>query len=218
MAWPPVILDHLVVAARTLGEGAIYIRDRLGIEPAGGGSHVRMGTHNRVFNLGGKRYLEVIAIDPRGRKPDQPRWFNLDNPELQAGLRMQPRLIAWVARTEAIDTLSATIYDRPVTVRPMQRGTLQWRFAFTVDGTLPAEGLLPHLIQWQGNRHPTDSMPDSGCCFEGLVGVHRQPETLRQAIARMGLDDIFAVHPAATTQPPGLSARIRTPSGLAVLD
>ncbi len=218
MALPPAMLDHLVVAARTLDQGAIYIRERLGIEPVGGGSHVRMGTHNRIFSLGGKHYLEVIAVDPQGRTPDWPRWFNLDNPELQAGLMIQPRLIAWVARTAAIDTLSATIYDRPAIVRPMQRGTLRWRFAFTVDGTLPAEGLLPHLIQWQGKGHPTDSMPDSGCFLEGLIGVHRQPETVQQTIARMGLDGIFTVHPASSTQPPGLSARIRTPLGVAMLD
>ena len=49
---PTAMLDHLVVAADTLDQGAAYVRDRLGVSPAGGGTHVAMGTHNRVLKLG----------------------------------------------------------------------------------------------------------------------------------------------------------------------
>jgi hypothetical protein len=153
---PTAMLDHLVVAANTLDQGSAYVQERLGVSPAGGGTHVAMGTHNRVLKLGPDRYLEVIAIDPDGRQPDSPRWFNLDHPDLQARLKERPRLIAWVARTDAVDALAAAVYGQRIDVRAMQRGALRWRFAFTRDGSLPGDGLIPHLIRWaSGFETPT---------------------------------------------------------------
>jgi hypothetical protein len=61
-------LDHLVVAARTLDEGAAWCADTLGVAPEAGGRHALMGTHNRVLSIAGpgwpRGYLEIIAIDP----------------------------------------------------------------------------------------------------------------------------------------------------------
>ena len=44
-------LDHLVVAARTLEEGAAWVEAKLGVPMAGGGKHDLMGTHNRLLRL-----------------------------------------------------------------------------------------------------------------------------------------------------------------------
>lgn len=87
------VLDHLVVAARTLEEGAAYIERMLGVAMSPGGQHPQMGTHNRLLNLGGGVYLEVLAIDPQGIPPDRPRWFDLDSPALQQRLEAGPALI-----------------------------------------------------------------------------------------------------------------------------
>src|SRR5215471_8417337 len=75
-----VMLDHLVVAAATLEQGEDYVEARVGIRPKRGGQHVAMGTHNSVLRLGERVYLEVIAVDPQGCAPAQPRWFELDQP------------------------------------------------------------------------------------------------------------------------------------------
>jgi hypothetical protein len=210
--------DHLVVAAETLDQGSAYVRDRLGVSPAGGGTHVAMGTHNQVLKLGRDRYLEVIAIDPDGRQPDSPRWFNLADPDLQARLKERPRLIAWVARTDAVDALAEAVYGQRVDVRAMQRGALQWRFAFTRDGSLPGAGLIPHLIQWAGDGHPAESMVESGCTLVGLDGTHTDPASVRKIIASLGLEGTLTIHPISEPQSPGLSARIETPAGIVILD
>ena len=218
MSVPAAMPDHLVVAADTLDQGSAYLRDRLGVSPAGGGTHVAMGTHNRVLKLGPDRYLEVIAIDPDGRQPDSPRWFNLDDPDLQARLKERPRLIAWVARTDAVDALAEAVYGQRVDVRAMQRGALQWRFAFTRDGSLPGGGLIPHLIQWAGDGHPAESMVESGCTLVGLDGTHTDPASVRKIIASLGLEGTLTIHPISEPQSPGLSARIETPAGIVILD
>src|SRR5207244_2336804 len=95
--------DHLVVVARTLEEGAAWIRERLGVEMLAGGRHVTMGTHNRVLPLGQGSYLEVIAIDPEGRAPSRPRWFALDDPATVRLLSTGPALLHWAERTSELE-------------------------------------------------------------------------------------------------------------------
>ena len=210
-------LDHLVIAAHTLDQGTAYVRSCLGVAPSGGGKHVFMGTHNRVLNLGQGRYLEVIAVDPDAPVPAFPRWFALDNPDLQAALKIKPRLIAWVARTRAIDRLALADRQHPLHIRPMQRGRLRWRFAFTADGSLPGDGLIPYLIQWESATHPTETMPDADCRLLTLAGMHPYRERIQRVLAAMGLVDAIALHPTSGQRSPGLAARIATPGGVVML-
>ncbi|WP_372681985.1 VOC family protein [Desulfosarcina sp.] len=218
MSLPAAVLDHLVVAAHTLEQGLGYVQDQIGVTLTGGGKHAAMGTHNRVLKLGPGQYLEVIAIDPEGSPPDFPRWFNLDDPGFQARLKIRPRLITWVVRTDNVDALAEAIYGQRVCVRPMQRGELRWRFAFTDDGSMPGDGLIPHIIQWDGHTHPTDKMQDAGCTLLGLDGSRIDAESVIRVISSMGLDHLITFHPVSKQRPPGLSARIKTPAGVVVMD
>ena len=218
MSLPAAVLDHLVVAANTLEQGMAYVENCIGVSMTGGGKHAAMGTHNRVLKLGPGQYLEVIAIDPEGRQPDFPRWFNLDDPGCQARLKIRPHLITWVVRTDNVDALAEAIYGQRVCVRPMQRDALRWRFAFTDDGSMPGDGLIPHLIQWDGRIHPTEKMQDAGCRLLGLDGAHSDAASVQRVVSSMGLDHLVTFHPVSKQRLPGLSARIKTPAGLVVLD
>ena len=154
-------LDHLVVAARTLDEGAAWVEARLGVAPVAGGKHEGMGTHNRLLRLDAKRYLEVIAIDPDAPSPGRPRWFALDTTSMQARLARGPALIHWVERT---DDLDAALRARPerVQVLELSRGPYRWRMGVPLDGRMPAHGAAATLIQWDGDAHPWDGLPESG--------------------------------------------------------
>ena len=48
-----VELDHLVIVADSLEQGAAWCASTLGVEPGPGGRHALMGTHNRLLRLGG---------------------------------------------------------------------------------------------------------------------------------------------------------------------
>ena len=218
MIAPRIELDHLVVAAETLDQGVAFLAGMLGVEPAGGGKHEVTGTHNRLLKLGRGCYLEVIAIDPDAGRPAFPRWFNLDNPALQTQLKTRPRLVAWVARTKDIDSLSPKIFQQHGRVRPMRRGGLKWRFAGTDDGSLPGHGLIPHLIQWDVPDHPAQLLSEPGCRLIGLEGTHADPPSVQTVISRLGLNDAIAIHVAPVRRPQGLRARISTPKGIVVLD
>jgi hypothetical protein len=154
--------DHLVVAARTLEEGSMWIASRLGAAMAPGGKHALMGTHNRLLSLGHRQFLEVIAIDPEAPAPARPRWFALDTPAMNARLERGPALIHWVMRTDDLDAALGD-YPQKVDVLDLERGDYRWRIGVPRDGGLPCAGDCPTLIQWLGDLHPGDRMPDSGC-------------------------------------------------------
>ena len=58
------VIDHLVIAAETLEQGAEYVLKMLGVDIPFGGVHPKMGTHNLLMQLGNTLFLEVIAINP----------------------------------------------------------------------------------------------------------------------------------------------------------
>jgi len=157
-----VQIDHLVVAARTLDEGSAWVEERLGVAPVPGGKHALMGTHNRLLKLGERVYLEVIAIDPDAPAPSRPRWFALDTPEMQERLEQGPALVHWVERTEDIEEAARHGADA-LEVLALSRGAYRWRIGVRADGAMPCEGRCATLIQWDGNMHPADNLPDVGC-------------------------------------------------------
>lgn len=201
-------LDHLVVAAADLDTGRTYIEDLLGVKTEAGGRHAAIGTHNRLLRLGDDQYLEVIAIDPDAKAPKQPRWFALDDPAMRAAVQACPRLVTWVARASDIDQAAARPPYDGMEIRDMARDDLRWRITFTPDGSLPYEGALPLLIQWQTEPAPPQRLPDSGCALKRLVvqspNGHRVQQTLRDLnLTSVELDYSVQTGLAATLSTPG---------------
>ena len=159
--------DHLVVAARTLEEGAAWVEARLGVAPVPGGKHATMGTHNRLLGLGASAYLEVIAIDPEAPPPARPRWFALDTPAMRARLARGPALIHWVVRSADIEAAARACPDR-LEILALSRGDYRWRIGVPPDGRLPGDGRSPTIIQWEGDKHPAQALPESGCRLVAL--------------------------------------------------
>jgi len=125
-----------------------------------------MGTHNVLLSLGAESYLEVIAIDPGAPAPSRPRWFALDAPQTQARLASGPALLHWMERTDDLEAEVAA-YPAQVRIEPFTRGAFRWRLALTPDGSLPGQGSLPTLIQWQ-SAHPCTVLPDTGIRLAGF--------------------------------------------------
>lgn len=199
--------DHLLITAPSLAAGETYLRETLGVAPRIGGEHARMGTHNLVVRLGGAMYLEVIAINPAAPRPNRPRWFGLDD----IGADAPPRLTTWVARVDDIHAAAAASPFPLGDIEPMSRGPFDWRITIPRDGTMPANGVAPTLIQWSGDTHPASTLPDVGCVLERIAGAHPQADRIAGMLESLGFEGDFSVSPGET---PGLVATLRTPAGI----
>ena len=193
-------LDHIVVTAPVLEDGARWLEERLGVALAPGGRHALMGTHNRLLSLGPDCYLEVIAPDPEAPHPGRPRWFALDE-------RREPALTDWVVRVDDLDAALAAAPDGAGEATALERGDLRWRMGVTGDGRTPLGGAHPMILQWEG-KGAAGRLPDAGCRLIALTIETPEAEALRAALA---LDDphVRIVRGPALR----LSAEIDTPQG-----
>ncbi len=160
-----------MVAARSLDEGAAWVAERLGAQAVAGGKHATMGTHNRLLAIGAESYLEVIAIDPDALAPGRPRWFELDTPAMRERLARGPALVHWVDRTDDLEA-SLAGYPPGLEILSFSRGPYRWRMALMRDGSFPAGGTLPTLIQWDG-EHPLGALPRSTVSLAGFTPAPR---------------------------------------------
>jgi hypothetical protein len=202
-------LDHLVVAAASLDEGMRWCELTFGIAPGPGGRHALMGTHNRLFSIAGSdfpdAYFEIIAIDPDAPPPGRVRWFGIDAIDLSGG----PRLVHWVARTEAIDgaldSWRALGLDPGRAIgasRETPAGHLVWRIAVRDDGRLLAGGAWPTLIEWGGSAHPARTMESSSVALRSLT-LRRLPRATLEARGVSIADDEGAALTADFDTPRG---------------
>jgi Glyoxalase-like domain len=213
-------IDHLVVVAETLEQGAAWCEATLGVAPGPGGRHALMGTHNRLLSIASaafdRSYLEIIAIDPSAPPPGRPRWFGMDRPELRAAVRDSPRLVHAVVRTRAIEWLRAGLADfgldpgTPIAAyRDTAQGRLSWRITVRDDGRTECGGALPTLIEWQG-PHPCDRMAASPVSLAGLA-LRGIPAQAREVLGLQGV--VFDGGDG-----PALRATLNTPLGSQVLE
>lgn len=195
-------LDHLVVAAADLAEGARWVEERLGVAMDEGGRHEVFGTHNCVLSLGPDCYLEVIAIDPKAPAPSRARWFELDAEAMRARLARGPALVHWVVR---VPSLAGERH-----VLELSRGSNRWALTVAPDGRMPLGGIAPSRILWR-TPPPATLLLDKGIRLETLTISDPDVAALRMVVA--DVVGPVAVRPGDS----GLAATFSTPSGPAAI-
>ncbi len=208
-------IDHLLFGTPDLDQGIETIQARLGVQPAYGGQHPGIGTHNALVALGTGTYLEIIAPDPKQNVPASRIPYGLAQLEV-------PRLITWAVRPHNWDTyqaqlatlgLTAAVRDRDRTRPDGER--LAWR---SVQLPSPAivqgvdvTGLIPFALVWQTAAHPSATAPGE-LDLQSLTLQHPDLAVLQHVATAMDLP----VRTEQTAQP-GLVAMIRTPAGIVLL-
>lgn len=195
-------LDHLVIAATDLDEGARWVEERVGMPLEAGGRHVTFGTHNRLLSLGPDCYLEVISVDPAAPRPDRPRWFELDSPAMRERLGAGPALVHWVVRVDSVDEIADPL--------ELSRGDNRWVIGVPADGRMTLGGLAPSRILWR-SPPPSTTLPDKAIHLESLVVSSEEPAQLSALVA--DVDGPVKVQRGAS----GLVATLTTPAGTVTL-
>lgn len=164
-----LVLDHLVYATPDLAATAADLATR-GLELSDGGPHQGLGTRNRLADLGGGRYLEVIGPDPDQPRPQVARPFGID-------LLTGPRLVTWAVRGSGLDP-----DDSVEMSRTRADGTvLSWRLSFPEAG----DGVVPFVIDWGRTPHPSaDAAP--GARLIALTATHPEPAAMTRQIEALG--------------------------------
>ncbi len=95
-------------------------------------------------------------------------------------LEAEPRLIAYVASTPALDAVVARLgASHAGEIKAMSRGNFAWRMAFPPQRQ-DMDNLIPPLIQWDGERAGRH-IHDSGWRLAALEAEHPDAQALRGA-------------------------------------
>ena len=206
-------LDHIVIGAETLADGVSYLESILGVEIPFGGEHTQMGTHNHLMQLGDEAFLEIIAINAQATPPDRPRWYGLDDPYIRACLKRQPALLTWVVNTLDMDSLLKRATYSVGNPELIWRGDLNWKFGLPEDGRLLAAGMLPYVIEWHTDSHPSHGMADLGCRILNLEIFHPYPDWIRTSIESIDALQLVQIHALAPEEDAFFTVEIETPLG-----
>jgi Glyoxalase-like domain len=205
-------LDHLVIVAPSLEEGAAHVREQIGIDILAGGKHPEMGTHNLLLRLGDGVFLEVIAVDPAAGAPAGPRWFGLDDAgAVLSAWNEGRRLRGWVARTDDLDGVLAHHGALLGRKTPVSRGDRRWFFSVRPDGMFPAGGVAPPVINWGERGCPAPEMPDLGAKLVSFQIEHPDPVWVTEIYKRLNVVNPPQVHKGAEMR---YRAMIDTPRGI----
>lgn len=187
-SWPanevPALLDHILLGCSDLDRGIAFVEARTGVRAAFGGVHPGRGTQNALLSLGTRRYLEIIAPDPKQSGAQQyPVITRLT----------EPRLIGWAAHLGNLQSFAANLAKSGVAAvgptpgsrrRPDGR-VLQWK-ALTLKEN--AADLLPFFIEWSADSiHPSADSP-KGCSLLRFEAVSPETESLSKQVALLNLD------------------------------
>jgi hypothetical protein len=180
----PTLLDHILLGCSDLDHGVAFVEERTGVRAAFGGVHPGRGTQNALLSLGTRRYLEIIAPDPKqSGVQDYPLVNKLT----------EPRLIGWAAHPGGLQSFAVRLAKSGVAATGPTSGSrrrpdgrvLQWK---TLSLKENAAGLLPFFIEWSAaSIHPSADSP-TGCSLLRFEAASPEPESLSKQVALLGLD------------------------------
>lgn len=137
-----------------------------------------------LLSLGTRRYLEIIAPDPR--QSGEPQYRVITK-------LAQPRLIGWAAHPGDLQSLVARLAQSGVAAAGPTPGSrkrpdgriLQWK---TLTLKKNAANLLPFFIEWSADSiHPSEDST-KGCSLVRFEAASPDPKALSKQIALLSLD------------------------------
>jgi hypothetical protein len=208
-AWPkiaevPVLLDHILLGSSDLERGIAFVEQHTGVRAAFGGVHPGRGTQNALLSLGERRYLEIIAPDPKQSRVEQ--YSAITKLE-------EPRLIGWAAHRDDLEQFAEQLRREGIEFEGPQAGSrqrpdgkvLHWKALRLKDDH---GGLLPFFIEWsQDSIHPSVDAP-KGCTLTHFEATTPEAKDLQYAVSRLQLD----LH-VSTLDHPSLLASMSSPKG-----
>ena len=186
-------IDHIVIGSADLISGTKILENKLGTKFSSGGKHKIMGTHNNLLKLQSNIYLEVIATDPNANKPSRQRWFSLDELSIKEKIKKSPSLLCWVLEVDDIEDAVEKCGYNPGEILKLSRDDLTWKVTVPSDGKLVENGVLPVLIEWPSNQHPSQKLNNSKVSINKISLFHPEPHRIKSIVSNLIESDLIDV-------------------------
>jgi catechol 2,3-dioxygenase-like lactoylglutathione lyase family enzyme len=173
-AEPSAHIDHIILGVSDLDQGIDTFAELTGVRPVYGGKHP-VGTHNALVSLGGRTYLEIIAVQP-GASP--PAHFA----DLSGLKELTP--VGWAVSSDDLGNLRSRLLSAGLALTDPQEGsrvtpsgsTLRWQTFGLQEELYQA----PFFIVWDAESpHPSSTSP-TGCSLEGWTVAGPNQELLER--------------------------------------
>ena len=186
-------IDHIVIGTDNLISGTSILEKKLNTKLLPGGEHKVMGTHNKLLKLQTEIYFEVIANNPNVKPPMHPRWFSLDELETKQKIKKSPRSLCWILAVDNIcDAVKICGYN-PGEILELSRGDLRWKVTVPTNGQLIENGVLPFLIEWPKNIHPSNNLANSSISLTKISLIHQEPDNIKNIIKNLIKSDLITI-------------------------
>ena len=186
-------IDHVVIGAANLISGTSILENKLNTKFSPGGEHQVMGTHNKLLKLQSNMYLEVIAHKPDADAPSRPRWFSLDETKIKEKIKNSPRALCWVLEVDNLEDTVKNCGYNPGEILKLSRDDLTWKVTIPSDGKLVENGVLPILIEWTNNQHPSKKLNNNNVFLNKLALFHPEPNKIQNIISNLIESDLIHV-------------------------
>jgi len=186
-------IDHIVIGANNLISGTSILETKLNVKFSSGGEHKIMGTHNKLLKLQSNIYLEVIANNPNANKLTRPRWFSLDENNIIEKIKDTPRTLCWVLEVENIEDTVKNCGYNPGEILQLSRDSMNWKVTVPPDGKLIDNGILPILIEWNKDQHPSKKLSNSSVSLNKISLYHQDPKKIKKIISNLIQSDLIQI-------------------------
>ena len=207
-------IDHIVIGAANLISGTTILETKLSAKFSPGGEHQIMGTHNKLLKLQSDIYLEVIANNPNVDKLSRPRWFSLDEARTKEKIQHSPRALCWILEVDNIENTVKKCGYNPGEILQISRGELTWKITVPSNGGLADHGVLPTLIEWASDQHPSKKLTNSKISLNKISLFHPEPNKIKNIISNLIESDLIRVSEGS----PKIELILTTQNGKVVID
>jgi len=207
-------IDHIVIGAADLISGTNILETKLSTKFSPGGEHHVMGTHNKLLKLQSDIYLEVIANNPNVDKPSRQRWFSLDESSIKDKLKNSPRTLCWILKVDDIENTVKKCGYNPGEILQLSRDDLTWKVTIPSDGKLLENGVLPVLIEWPSDQHPSKKLNNSNVSLNKFSLFHPEPNKINKIISNLIESDLIHISEGL----PKIELNLTTQNGKVVID
>ena len=207
-------IDHIVIGTNNLISGTKILETKLSTKFSPSGEHQIMGTHNKLLKLQSDIYLEVIANNPNVKDLSRPRWFSLDEERTKEKIKLYPRALCWVLKVDNIENTVKKCGYNPGEILQVSRGELTWKITVPSNGRLADNGVLPVLIEWQNDQHPSKKIINSNVSINMLSLFHPEPNKIKEIISNLIESDFIHILKGV----PRIEFTLNTPNGKFMID